>query len=637
MRHGEAENNVAQVISSRVDNPHHLTEKGREQVQTAAKKLREQKIDLIVSSDFVRTKETAEIVAKELDLKPEQIIYDERLREVNHGDLNLRPVQEYWNYYQNTAERFTKNLPHGENFAEIRRRLGAALYDLEQKYRDQKILIITHESPVWLLTSLSGGLDRQATVLLLKGPNVGDQPEAIKLISSAGDFITNAEVRPLNFTPLPHNADFELDLHRPFIDEVVLEKDGVEYKRVPEVMDVWFDSGAMPFASRVAGYPADFISEAIDQTRGWFYTLHAIGVLMGRGKAYQNVICLGHLLDKDGQKMSKSLGNVVDPWLMIAKYGADVLRFWMYSINQPGEAKNFDEKTVQEVVNKIVNLLTNVMKFYQLYAGADDKLQNPNSKNILDQWILARLDQLIGEATTGLDNYNIITPARAIRDFIADLSQWYIRRSRDRFKSDNQVDREMALVTTRNVLLTLAKLLAPFMPFLAEDIYRSLRPEGAPESVHLSDWPQANEKRKTKNEKEILEQMNEVRRVVSLALEARAKARVKVRQPLALLKIKSLLPDEYSALICDELNVKKVVVDKNIETEIWLDTIITSELQTEGDLRDLIRELQEQRKKKGLRQGEEAILDVPAGKKDLLIKRETELKNAVSATGFNFV
>jgi isoleucyl-tRNA synthetase len=379
-------------------------------------------------------------------------------------------------------------------------------------------------------------------------------------------------------------------------------------KRVPEVIDVWFDSGAMPFAQDHypfknkdwvdgPGFPADYISEAIDQTRGWFYTLHAVGILMGKGAAYKNVISLGHLLDKNGKKMSKSLGNVVNPWDMMDKYGVDVLRFWMYSINQPGDSKNFDEKTVDEIVKKVPNLLLNVLSFYQMYAQEDVAASN-TSKNVLDQWILALLAELSNNATKGLDTFNVLEPARAIREFIAELSQWYLRRSRDRFKSDDVEDKKNALATTRYVLQELSKLLAPFMPFLAEEIYQKVKGSDGKESVHLENWVEVKEV----NQK-VLEDMAEARKVVTLALEARAKANQKIRQPLQKLSIKSELlkgNTELLDVIRDEVNVKEVISDTSIENEVDLDTTITPELKLEGQARELLRALQDMRKKMGL-------------------------------------
>ena len=252
----------------------------------------------------------------------------------------------------------------------------------------------------------------------------------------------------------------------------------------------WFDSGAMPFAQdhypfeykdwiEGKGYPADFISEAIDQTRGWFYTLLAIGVLMGRGMPYKNVICLGHLLDKDGRKMSKSVGNVIEPFEQIEKFGVDAVRFWMYSVNQPGEGKNYDEKSIAEVNGKVFTLVGNVLSFYELYRDTEAEKDYQESGHILDQWILTRESELIKTVSDGLDSFNLFAPTRAIRDFIDDLSTWYLRRSRERIK-DGDMD---AKRTLHRVLRTLAQLLAPFAPFTADDMWLRLRGESCREKL----------------------------------------------------------------------------------------------------------------------------------------------------------
>ena len=213
---------------------------------------------------------------------------------------------------------------------------------------------------------------------------------------------------------------------------------------------------------------------------------------MGRGKAYKNVICLGHILDAEGKKMSKSVGNVVDPWEMMEKYGADALRWWMYTVNQPGESKNFDEKSVDEIVKKVFMILMNVQSFYGLYysppppGGGGDQGQGVH---VLDRWILARLDELMVMMTQNLDGYNLIDPVRGLGEFITDLSQWYVRRSRDRFKGDDEHDKRAAMTTLRHVLIELSKLMAPFTPFIAEKIWQEVA--GKDSSVHLEIWPQA--------------------------------------------------------------------------------------------------------------------------------------------------
>jgi isoleucyl-tRNA synthetase len=419
MRHGMAENNTQNVVSSKKENEHHLTEEGKKEVKETAVKLKEEKIDLIFASPFLRTKETAELVAETVGFSKEKIIYDDRLAEINAGDFNMQLVAEYHKYFNTLLEKFEKRPPNGEALPDVRKRVGDFLYAMEERYQGKKILIVTHEYPVWMLTAVGEGWS-----------NV----QAAKIKDIKDDFIKTGRYQTLSFSPLPHDEEYELDLHKPYIDRVTLhDKEHGDLKRVLEVMDVWFDSGAMPFAQdhypfenkdwiEGPGYPADFISEAIDQTRGWFYTLHAVGALMDRGLAYKNVISLGHLLDAKGKKMSKSLGNVIDPWEMIEKHGADTLRFWMYTVNQPGESKSFDERTVQEVARKTSDLLLNILSFYKTYKTTDDLLLGET--HVLDQWLSARLGELSQVMTTCLDNYQILEAGRALREFIGDFSQW---------------------------------------------------------------------------------------------------------------------------------------------------------------------------------------------------------------------
>ena len=417
-------------------------------------------------------------------------------------------------------------------------------------------------------------------------------------------FLDNAEYLELDFVPLPHNENYELDFHKPFIDDVtLLSEEGEVMTRVKEVMDVWFDSGAMPFAQDhypfenkefidTKGYPADYISEAIDQTRGWFYTLHAVGILVGRGKAYKNVICLGHILDDKGKKMSKSLGNIVDPWIMMDKYGVDTLRLWMYSVNQPGESKNFDEKTVSELHNKVFNMLYNVLAFYELYRDQNlEKEEYSSSSNILDQWIVARLNLLVVDMTSSLDEFKLLEPVRALREFIDELSTWYVRRSRERLKEGDAEAKK----TLYYVLKTVATVMAPFAPFAAEDIWQSLKNPADIESVHLAAWPKSHE-----THDEILVEMKQVREIVTSGLEARQKAGIKVRQPLQKIDIVSFKGvEDYIEIIKDELNVKDVLLEAT-GSDITLDTHITLELRAEGQYRELVRAIQDMRKKQGL-------------------------------------
>jgi len=498
------------------------------------------------------------------------------------------------------------------------------MYDIEEKYKNKNILIVTHALHLGLLNvGINGILDKDITKVLDNYPR-----------------FKNAEVKELDFIPIPHNEGYELDLHKPFIDEVKLVCDcGGNLVREKEVMDVWLDSGTMPFSQdhypfenkdfidKEGGYPADFISEAIDQTRGWFYTLHAVGAIMGKGRAYKNVICLGHLLDAKGKKMSKSLGNIVDPWIMMEKYGADTLRLWMYAVNQPGDSKSFDEKTVSELHNKVFNLLYNVLAFYELYRDKDiekDKYKNP--KNILDKWIISRLGELIKIVTENMENYKLLEPVRAIRDFIDDLSTWYVRRNRERLK---EADKE-AKATLYYVLKNLIKLMAPFAPFASEDIYQKLKTKDEEESIHLVSWPETIQ---SINEN-IIKEMKKVRSVVTLGLQARQKEGIPVRQPLNKITITGdKFDNDYIEILKDELNIKNIEFIGGNEQNVNLDTNITEDLKKEGQYRELVRAIQDLRKKGGLNPNDVIKLEIEAGKdgQEIIDTFKVELLKSVNA------
>jgi isoleucyl-tRNA synthetase len=628
LRHAEAEQNLKGLINANIKNVFHLTKEGEAQASATVKILTDEKINLIVSSPFQRCQETAEIVRKALGLDESQVVFDERLKEFQAGEqYEGKTWLEYAKYFGSIEERFEKAPTGGETLVDLNKRAGDFLYDLENKYADRNILIVTHEGIMTALQTVAAG------------SNLG---EAVKIKADINTKYKYAELKALPFIPLPHNENYELDLHKPFIDEIKLtDENGRELKRVKEVMDVWFDSGGMPFAQdglnsgNKMQYPADFISEAVDQTRGWFYTLHAIGVLMEKGKAFKNVICLGHILDSKGKKMSKSTGNIVDPWIMIDKYGVDALRMWMYTVNQPGDSKNFDEKTVDELVKKIFNPASNILSFYDLYEDRNVKPHNKSS-HVLDRWIINRLNLLIKTGGESLDNFQVFEAARLIRDFIGDFSTWYIRRSRDRFKSEDIADRDNALSSTRFVLLEMAKYMAPFTPFFAENIYLKLKSETDLESVHLCDFPKIGQ-----IDEEILKNMEEARKIVSLALEKRMTANLKVRQPLNELRIKNYElrgKEEYLELIKDEINVKNVSFNEKLETEVELDTEITAELQKEGNARDFIRAVQELRKNKNLVPADAVTLLVEtdvAGRK-FLEDVEKEIKKPTNVSDFVF-
>ena len=381
------------------------------------------------------------------------------------------------------------------------------------------------------------------------------------------------ELREMATTPVG-----DIELHRPYVDqiEITCPECGKPMHRVKEVIDCWYDSGSMPFAQWhypfenkeifEKRFPANFISEAIDQTRGWFYTLMAISTLMFNRAPFENCIVLGHVQDKDGQKMSKHKGNVVDPWSVLDKQGADAVRWYFYTAGAPWLPSRFSPEAVAEGQRKFMGTLQNTYAFFVLYANIDsfDPKDHPieNVKlTLMDKWVLSRLNQLVKRVDDDLCNYRIPEPARAITDFVDDLSNWYVRRCRERFWGKGMDDtKEAAFVTLYTVLVTLAKVIAPFVPFMAEEMYQNLVRNvdpSAPESVHLCDFPTADE---SLIDESLNTQMSALLSVVGLGRACRAAANLKVRQPLSTLYVKGTSFDEaFSALAEDELNVKKVV------------------------------------------------------------------------------
>ncbi len=622
MRHGEAENNLSDIISTSLESIHGLTEKGKSQVKESAEGLKDKKIDLIISSPIKRARETSDIVSSILGIDKESIIYSDSLREMVLPDYEGKTWQEYHTEFPNKVDYFYKTREGNESWNDIKKRTMDLIRDLDSKYENKNILLSTHGGPCWLAVAGTMGLDSEESLEMLHNFN----------------YLKNAEVRELDHTPIPHNENYELDLHKPYIDEVELICScGSNLKREKEVMDVWLDSGTMPFSQdhypfenkdliERGSYPADYISEAMDQTRGWFYTLHAVGVLMGKGKAYKNVICLGLLLDGNGKKMSKSLGNVVDPIIMMDKYGADTLRLWMYGVNQPGDTKSFDEKTVSELHNKVFNLLYNVIAFYELYRDPKlEILEYKKSENVLDQWINTRLSELVEVTTSNLDSYRMLEPVRAIREFIDDLSTWYVRRSRERLK-DGDTEAKQTLYF---VLKNLAVLMAPFAPFASEDIWLKLKTNNDLESIHLVKWPELVVYSKT-----VIKEMKEVREVVTLGLQARQKAGIPVRQPLQSLNLTGYeLKEDFFDIVKDELNVKEIKHILGETKSIELDIKITEELKQEGNYRELVRAVQDMRKKNGLNPNDIITLEISTEVKggEMINKFKADLLKSVGA------
>jgi isoleucyl-tRNA synthetase len=593
MRHGEAHSNVADVEDIDGDPENHLTQKGKNEVLAAVKSLSSKKIDLIVTSPFLRTKETAQLLAQALGLSDSAIMTDARLGEVAH----VTP--------------------------ELCKSVGEFIFEIERRYSGKNILVISHGGSIWALQQVAG---RQPTT----GHN-------------RTDMLGNAQWAELPFVPFPHNEHFELDLHRPYIDDVPTGNsiEG-EWKRIPDVFDCWFESGSMPYASNhypfkkdsfnpkrmlglsPHGYPADFIAEGLDQTRGWFYSLIVLGTALFGKSPYKHVIVNGLINASDGKKMSKRLKNYPDPLDVIDKYGVDSLRYYLLASQLVrGEDLNFQERGVEEVAKKLLMRFDNVVSFYELYANGT--VRSNTSTHALDRWIVSRLGELLAQTTDGFEKYELDAATRPLAAFIDDLSTWYLRRSRDRFKTEGE-DKKEALGTLRYVLWTVAHAMAPVMPFFADELFRRTKQEGDTESVHLSAWPSAHAV-----DPELNAQMGFVRNFATIALQQREAAGVKVRQPLQTFTVQSsvVLPPELQKILADEINVKEIIcrqVDQG-EPSYVLDTHITAELQEEGTVRDLARRIQEWRKEQKLSISDRPVctLDVSAEEKIIAEKNKRSL------------
>ena len=381
------------------------------------------------------------------------------------------------------------------------------------------------------------------------------------------------------------NCPDDIELHRPYIDAVTIKcpKCGKEMHRVPEVIDCWFDSGSMPFAQHhypfenkelfERQFPADFISEAVDQTRGWFYSLLAISTLLFNKAPYKNVIVLGHVQDENGQKMSKSKGNAVDPFDALEKYGADAIRWYFYVNSAPWLPNRFHGKAVVEGQRKFMGTLWNTYAFFVLYANIDQfdatkyELEY-NKLSVMDKWLLSKMNTMVKTVDTNLGNYRIPEAARALQEFVDDMSNWYVRRSRERFWAKGmEQDKINAYMTLYTALVNVSKAAAPMIPFMTEDIYRNLVcsiDKTAPESVHLCDFPKAD---MAHVDKELEANMDEVLKIVVMGRACRNTANIKNRQPIANMFVKAPkeLPEYFADIIRDELNSKKVTFTQDVK------------------------------------------------------------------------
>ncbi|HKZ35061.1 MAG TPA: isoleucine--tRNA ligase [Patescibacteria group bacterium] len=430
------------------------------------------------------------------------------------------------------------------------------------------------------------------------------------------------------------------DLHKHFVDELTFpcRSCGKPMKNIGKVLDCWFESGSMPYASFhypfehkirfEKNFPADFIGEAVDQTRGWFYTLHVIAVSLFHTPAFKNVITTGLVLAEDGQKMSKSKKNYPDPLAVFEKYGADILRFYM--VNSPvvkGEDLRFSEKALQELVRNLLLPYWNSYAFFVMHAnthGYTVSQKKQGNIHVLDEYILARLKQTTLNVTKMLNSYDLYEATKAFQPFVDDLSRWYVRRSRERFQKGSKD----ALSTLHTVLTQSAKLFAPFMPFFTENMYQNLTKEY---SVHLASWPKIQ--KVTEKERKLISWMEKVRKVVELGHAVRKEHGVRVRQPLATLfvtgwtvgKVPAKERQELVGILKDELNVKDVSFQPGDSLSTSFDFTITDALQKEGEARELVRKVQDLRKKEGITPGTRIVVYAPSWPKEfeLYVKEKT--------------
>lgn len=559
VRHGETMKNVLDLYSC--DDTYDLTENGIEQINGVAEKLSvELKTDLdasnvvFVSSPVLRAKHTAEIISKKLELS---FSFDDRVREMYAGVWEGTPKHNPENidaiaYEKMSGEEFFKYKKGGigESFEDLEKRFLEFYNDMISQHAGKTIVVVSHSGPIMTLINYLQGKDNKEYIKATRDGLKHDDPKVI--------YVDNTTKK-------------EFDLHKHIVDNIEFDcKCGGKLKRIPEVFDCWYESGAMPYAQLnypfenknkfEKMFPAEFIAEGQDQTRGWFYTLVVLGAALFDKPAFKNVVVNGIVLAEDGQKMSKKLKNYPDPNIVLNKYGADALRY--YLLSSPvvsSQDLNFSEKGVDEVVKKVILKMVNVLDFYKMAGGSrveGCELGVESLENNSDKWIIARLNELVKGTSENWDNYYLAEGARLIEDFIDDLSNWYVRINRARFKMGE--DRKIALSVLRNVLSTLSKVIAPVMPFIAEYLYKEI--DGSLESVHLDKFPKFDEKM---IDKKILLETSFVRDVVSLGLSIRKQKNIQTRQPLNNITVvtndiqKQIVLDNKN-VICSELNIKEV-------------------------------------------------------------------------------
>ncbi len=557
MRHGEGEHNIKNIVSSAIDSNVGLTEKGKEQARQAGESIKNTEIDLIIASPLQRTRETTEEFLKGFS-KDVKVVFDDRVREIDAGDMENKSIDDWLGQFKNNHERFYTNPHNGESKQDVEKRVKDLIKELYQKYRNKNILIIGHGVTVRMVNKY----------FLNLGPEeIFDLPTETGVINT------------FSFDSVPTNDNGEIDLHRPYIDEVEIQcKCGGVMRRVPDVLDCWFESGSMPYAERhypfenkekfEHEFPADFISESLDQTRGWFYTLHILANGLFGTESFKNCVVSGIVLAEDGHKMSKSKKNYPEPELIFNKYGADAMRFYLMSSTlMKADDLRFSEKGVEEVLRKVFLPIKNSYAFFASLANITKwELTGKKPDNKLDKWILAELREFLKNFTEHMDNYYIDNACREIPEFLDKLTNFYIRRSRRRFWDEEN----SAFETLFTILITVCKALAPISPMFPEAIYQELvkKTPDAPESVHLCDWP---DYKQFDDDSALREEINAIRTIISLGLAVRASSKIRVRQPLQKAQIalpprlsKKIITDNEE-LIKEELNIKEIEILNNPE------------------------------------------------------------------------
>lgn len=610
-----------------------LTRKGVWQAKQRAKSLKKEKIDFIYASPILRAKETALIIGDELGVP---VFVDERLREIDMGILQNKPYEEFDKHVIDRLTQkkdFDKKIENGESLNEVKNRMINFVLELERKYKGKKILIVSHGGPLLLLEGEMKGLSSDQIRSLFRNKyKVG-------------------EVRKVDFLILPRNEKGEIDAHRPYIDNFIWQCScGGWFKRIEEIADIWFDSGCVPFSAHHYPFenkkeidqrlifPNDFIIEGLDQTRGWFYTLLVISTLIKNSPPYKNVLVNGFVLDKEGKKMSKSLGNVTDPFEIIEKYGSDLPRFYLFHLNEVGDNKKFDEGEMLKLKREFFDLLFNILKFYHFYY--DKRVVSFKKKlfsETIDIWFKARLKKAYEDYYREMNNFNLHKATLIVVETLSDFSRWWLRRSRKRFQEPKNFDElSSALINFQIFFFQVLKMLAPLAPFTSEFLYQEIKNDlrfiskiRITESIHLQDLPQPL--KLTKQEEILLIEMEKVKNIVSEVHRQRKEKNIKLRQPLALLSLKSNFPEELIKILKDEINVLDVKIDPQQIQEVILDFKITPELKELGIYNDFVRFIQDLRQDAGLMPKEEVVLDIRTTTKLAKIL-EKRIKNLTQQT-----